>query len=103
MNVKSLLLLVAIPLTLLVGASDAHATVQTGSVEGTVMGPDGTTPLPGVTVTVTGPAMIGARSVKTDDQGRYHLIELPPGSYTITFDATGYPQKKEDNVDIVLD
>ena len=35
--------------------------------------------LPGVTVTATSPVLIGARTVVTDAQGYFRLLNLPPG------------------------
>src|SRR5438105_681054 len=47
--------------------------------------------LPGVTVEAASPALIEkVRSVVTDDQGRYRIVELRPGTYTLTFTLTGF-------------
>jgi len=47
--------------------------------------------LPGVTVEVRSPALIGgARTVVTDGQGRYNVISLPPGVYTASFTLSGF-------------
>lgn len=47
--------------------------------------------LPGVTVEVTSPALIErTRSVITDDQGRYNIVDLRPGSYEVTFTLAGF-------------
>ena len=47
--------------------------------------------LPGVTVEATSPAMIeGARSVVTDNQGRYRFEAMRPGTYKLTFSLTGF-------------
>jgi hypothetical protein len=47
--------------------------------------------LPGVTVEVASPAIIeGTRSVVSDGQGRYSVVELRPGTYTVTFTLTGF-------------
>ena len=47
--------------------------------------------LPGVTVEATSPAMIeGARSVVTDNQGRFRFEAMRPGTYTLTFSLTGF-------------
>ena len=46
---------------------------------------------PGVTVEATNPAMIeGARSVVTDNQGRYRFEAMRPGTYKLTFSLTGF-------------
>lgn len=47
--------------------------------------------LPGVTVEAASPVLIEkARSVVTDDQGRYTIIDLRPGIYTLTFTLAGF-------------
>ena len=47
--------------------------------------------LPGVTVEISNPEMIGgARIAVTDGQGRYTVIDLRPGSYTLTFTLAGF-------------
>src|SRR5712672_1688790 len=47
--------------------------------------------LPGVTVEVSSPALIEkTRSVVTDGQGRYSIVDLRPGIYTITYGLSGF-------------
>ena len=47
--------------------------------------------LPGVTVEAASPALIEkVRSVVTDAQGRYTIVDLRPGIYTLTFTLTGF-------------
>lgn len=47
--------------------------------------------LPGVTVEAASPALIeGVRSATTDGQGRYAIVELRPGTYTVTFTLPGF-------------
>ena len=47
--------------------------------------------LPGVSVEAASPVLIEkVRSVVTDDQGRYTIIDLIPGVYKLTFSLTGF-------------
>ena len=47
--------------------------------------------LPGVTVEASSPALIeGARVAVTDGQGRFNIIDLRPGVYTLTFTLPGF-------------
>src|SRR5689334_24048378 len=62
--------------------------VQTATLEGRVTTSDGTG-LPGVTVTVTSPALQGTRTAVTESAGNYILPGLPPGNYTIHFALEG--------------
>ena len=69
-----------------------------GAVAGGVTDSTGAV-LPGVTVDVTSPAMIGgARTAVTDDRGRYSVVSLPPGTYTVTFTLTGFSVVKREGV-----
>jgi len=62
--------------------------VQTAILTGSVTSNDGQ-PLPGVTVTVTSPALIGERSTFTGVNGDFVIRGLPPGQYTVTFTLEG--------------
>ncbi|HKO55348.1 MAG TPA: TonB-dependent receptor [Thermoanaerobaculia bacterium] len=43
-------------------------------------------PVPGVTVTISSPAMLGTRSTQTDVNGNYNFGGIPPGEYTVKFE-----------------
>src|SRR5260370_5165811 len=47
-------------------------------------------PLPGVTITVSSPALQGTRSIVTGDSGAYELAALPPGDYGVEFTREGF-------------
>ena len=46
--------------------------------------------LPGVTVTATAPESIRPTVGVTNEEGYYRLINLPPGTYKVTADLTGF-------------
>lgn len=75
-------------LLLLFAVSAFGQGVQTATLEGTVQSPDGTG-LPGVTITVKSPALMGERTTVSGNNGDYNLRGLPPGDYTITFALEG--------------
>ena len=55
--------------------------------------------LPGVIVNVTGGALVGtSRSTVSTEQGLYSLTGLPPGSYTVAFELTGFTTQTRDGV-----
>src|SRR4051812_17742680 len=57
---------------------------QTGRIKGIVSDAQSGARLPGATVSASSTAMIGgARSVLTDEGGRYELDSLPPGLYRL--------------------
>jgi len=60
----------------------------TGSLVGTVTTSDGAA-LPGVTITISSPALQGTRTTVSGDTGGYHFPSLPPGPYTVAFELEG--------------
>jgi outer membrane receptor protein involved in Fe transport len=65
----------------------ALAQGTTGSLVGTVT--SGGSGLPGVTVTVTSPALQGTRTAISGENGGFSLQALPPGEYTARFELSG--------------
>ena len=71
-----------------------------GSIAGVVKDTSGAV-LPGVTVEVSSPALIEkTRSVGTDGTGQYKIVDLRPGSYTVTFTLPGFSTVKRDGVEL---
>ena len=67
-----------------------QAAAQTsGSINGTVTDNTGAV-LPGVTVTATGPALMGPRVAVTNDEGSYRFPTLPPGNYRLSYELGGF-------------
>jgi hypothetical protein len=56
--------------------------ITTGTLRGSVADAQGQ-PLPGVTIEITGDALMSPRSMVTDVRGTYRFLYLPPGRYTI--------------------
>jgi hypothetical protein len=57
--------------------------------------------LPGVTVEASSPVLIEkVRSTVTDGNGRYQIVDLRPGTYTVTFTLTGFNTVKRDGVEL---
>ncbi len=61
----------------------------TGSINGTVTDDTGGV-LPGVTVTVSGPALMGTQTTVTNDQGQYRFPALNVGTYRLTYELPGF-------------
>jgi len=73
----------------------ASAQIDMGSLRGYVKDEQGGA-LPGVTVTASGPQIIAPVVGATDDSGYYRLLNLPPGTITLTADLTGFaPYRRE--------
>jgi hypothetical protein len=55
--------------------------------------------LPGVTVEASSPVLIEkVRTAVTDGNGRYQIVDLRPGSYTVTFSLAGFNTVKRDGI-----
>ena len=55
--------------------------------------------MPGVTVEAASPALIEkVRTVTTDGEGRYNVVDLRPGAYTISFTLAGFSTVKREGV-----
>lgn len=60
--------------------------------------------LPGVTVEASSPALIEkVKAAVTDDQGRYRIVELRPGTYNVTFTLTGFSSLTRDSQVVAAD
>jgi Carboxypeptidase regulatory-like domain/TonB dependent receptor-like, beta-barrel len=58
--------------------------------------------LPGVTIEANSPSLIErTRTVITDESGNYRIIDLRPGSYSITFSLPGFKTYKREEVELV--
>ena len=57
--------------------------------------------LPGVTVEASSPVLIEkVRTVVSDDAGTYRIIDLRPGTYTVTFTLPGFSTVKREGVEL---
>src|SRR5688500_9045753 len=57
--------------------------------------------LPGVTVEASSPVLIEKmRSTVTDGSGQYQIIQLLPGTYTVTFTLPGFSTYKRDGIEL---
>jgi hypothetical protein len=74
--------------------------VITGSIAGVVKDATGAV-LPGVTVEAASPALIEkVRTVATDEQGNYKILDLRPGTYTVTFSLVGFSTVKREGIEL---
>src|SRR5262249_9651944 len=70
-----------------------------GTITGTVKDASGGV-LPGVTVDATGPALLAPRTVSTDTSGIYRIIDLPPGTYSVTYTLAGFSKVVREGIEL---
>ena len=88
-------------LALAVPAAAQVVTGSTGAINGTIA--DNTKAvLPGVTVTIQSPQMMGTREAVSDEQGRYGFAAVPPGEYKVTFVLPGFATLVRENIRVNL-
>ncbi|HKH70440.1 MAG TPA: carboxypeptidase-like regulatory domain-containing protein, partial [Vicinamibacterales bacterium] len=70
------------------------------SIAGTTKDASGAV-LPGVTVEASSPVLIEkVRTTVSDDRGLYRIVNLPPGTYVVTFTLQGFNIVKRDGVEL---
>jgi len=82
-------------------AGSAFAQTTQGRLTGLVTDAQGAI-LPGVTVTVTSPSLIGVQSTVTQPDGRYLFPALPTGAYKVVLELSGFQKLTRENVQVVL-
>ena len=80
-----------VSLAMLAGAASAQE--LRGRVVGTVVDNSGAV-LPGVTVTASGPTLIQPQTATSGPDGTYRFPALPSGTYTITYEMSGFQTTK---------
>ena len=75
------------------------ASAQSNSVIAGVVKDSSGAVLPGVTVEASSPVLIErSRSVVTDGEGQYKIVNLRPGTYTVTFGLSGFSTVKREGI-----
>lgn len=73
---------------------------QNGGIAGVVRDSGGLA-LPGVTVEAASPALIEkVRTVTTDGEGRYNIVDLRPGTYAVTFSLPGFSTVRREGIEL---
>src|SRR5262245_58513862 len=69
-----------------------------GAIAGNVRDATGAV-LPGVLVEVASPALIEkVRTAVTDEEGRYRIVDLRPGTYSVTFTLAGFGTVRREGI-----
>ncbi len=74
---------------------------QTGAVHGSVLDEE-KNPLPGVTITISGPALQGTQSYVTTAKGLFRFPALAPGTYSIRAQMPGFRTQVSEGIAVSL-
>jgi hypothetical protein len=74
---------------------------STTSVRGTVSDVQAAV-VPGANVTISNVNTGFSQSAKTDEQGVYQFLQIPPGTYTLTVSKSGFATVKEENLRLMV-
>src|SRR2546425_3377185 len=100
MTVRRTVRLVVVTGCLLLLPAVTWAQVASATIAGVVKDTSGAV-MPGVTVEAASPALIEkVRTVVTDDQGQYKILELRPGQYTVAFSLAGFATVKREGIEL---
>ncbi len=78
-------------------AGSAYAQLSTGEIFGKATD-SSKAPVPGVTVTLEGPALQRAQIAITSSTGAYRFPQIPIGTYTVTFNLSGFKTVKREGI-----
>ncbi|HWK10370.1 MAG TPA: carboxypeptidase-like regulatory domain-containing protein, partial [Vicinamibacterales bacterium] len=92
---------VVLCLALFWAVSAAAQTVTTGNIAGTVTDTQGGV-LPGATVTATHVPTGTSYEAVTGPDGRFSILNVRVGPYTIAVDMSGFRPEKQENIDVQL-
>jgi Carboxypeptidase regulatory-like domain len=92
---------VALAVLMVVAIGSTGYAQTLGTITGLVKDTSGAV-IPGVSVEVASPALIEkTRSAVTDERGQYAIINLQPGTYSVTFTLPGFNTVKREDVGIL--
>ncbi len=88
-----------IPLTLVTLLASVLFAGTTGKIAGVARDAETGAAMPGINIVIEGTFMGAA----ADEQGRYFIINIPVGAYTVRADAIGYKTYTVTNVEVTID
>src|SRR5947208_883276 len=98
---RTLLLSAALVLVTLASSAIAQTQITTGVIQGVVTDATGAV-MPGVTVEARNLETNLSRTVVTGTDGRFVLLQLPSGTYTVTYTLSGFATLVQENIGVTV-
>jgi hypothetical protein len=92
---------VLVAVALLATAGTTLAQQQTGEIFGRVTDASGAV-LPGVTVTLSGPALLQPQTAVTGESGAYQFPRIPIGTYAVRFELPGFRSVVKEGIAVTI-
>jgi Carboxypeptidase regulatory-like domain len=92
----------AVGAVLLVYLSSAFAQTGTTSVRGSVLDRSGAA-IAGAKITITNNGQALQRKTESDNSGEYKFLALPPGTYTLSVEKSGFRRFERTSMDLLVD
>ena len=83
------------------GSARAQSQITTGVIDGVATDATGAA-LPGVTVEARNVDTNFTRTAMTAADGRFALLQLPPGHYKVTFTLSGFATLSQENLELTV-
>jgi hypothetical protein len=80
--------------TAMLTAGIVSGQTTTGTITGRVIDSQDLS-IPGVTISIEGPSLQGITTVVSTENGDYIIPQLPPGTYKVTFQLTGFERQEK--------
>src|ERR687895_23096 len=99
---RLIVVLILTALAIVLPARQAAAQATQASITGVVTDSSNAV-LPGVTVIATGPALqVPQIETVTNERGEYRLAPLPPGTYDVRFELTGFQSVRREGIRLAV-
>src|SRR5262245_35707368 len=95
------LLLAAVLGLLVPGPALGQSQITTGVIDGVAVDATGAA-LPGVTIEARNADTNFTRTAVTGPDGRFALLQLPPGRYKVTFTLAGFTTLTQENLELTV-